>query len=71
MKSLESFWTGTCPIGYEKLRLLGIIYLVFTKVFHNLIRLIKKPAIIGGLAKSQDLDGFEKCSRSRRANPEE
>jgi len=23
------------------------------------------------LVKSQDLDGFEKCSRSRRANPEE
>jgi len=26
---------------------------------------------IDGLVKSQDLDGFEKCSRSRRANPEE
>ena len=23
------------------------------------------------LVKSQNLDGFEKCSRSRRANPEE
>jgi len=26
---------------------------------------------VDGLVKSQNLDGFEKCSRSRRANPEE
>jgi hypothetical protein len=26
---------------------------------------------VDGIVKSQNLDGFEKCSRSRRANPEE
>ena len=32
---------------------------------------IYDTVIIDDLVKSQNLDGFEKCSRSRRANPEE
>jgi hypothetical protein len=36
-----------------------------------LIAKITPRSKLDGLVKSQDFDGFEKCSRSRSENPEE